>query len=101
MERHKEIITKWADGVEKDRRHAAFQVLKSEFEADMQNVRMECELCGETIELKIKRNGRDQHYLENLCCLFCGQPIRINQTGGNKYVEHTIERKTGKNSEAL
>jgi len=90
VDRHKDTTTKWADGVEKDRRHAAFQVLKSEFEADIQNVRMECELCGESIELKINRNARDQHSLENLCCLFCGQPIRMNQTGGKNYVEHTI-----------
>jgi hypothetical protein len=62
---------------------------------------MECELCGESIELEIKRNGRDENSLENLCCLFCGQPIRMNQTGGKNYVEHTIERETGKNSEAL
>lgn len=101
VDRHKDTITKWVDGVERDRRHAAFEILKNEFEADIQKVRMECELCGESIELEIKRNGRDVNSLENLCCLFCGQHIRMNQTGGKNYVEHTIERETGKNSEAL
>ena len=101
VDRHKDTITKWADGVERDRRYAAFQVLKSEFEADLRNVHMQCELCGESIELKIKSNGRDQHSIENLCCLFCGQPIRMNQKGGEHYVEHTIERETGENTQAL
>ena len=101
VDRHKDTITKWADGVERERRYAAFQVLKSEFEADVRNVHMECELCGESIELKIKRNGGDQQSLENLCCLFCGQPIRMNQKGGENYVEHTIERETGENTQAL
>ena len=101
VDRHKEAITKWADGVERDRRYAAFQVLKSEFEADVRNVHMECELCGESIELKIRKNGRDQHSLENLCCLFCGQTISMKQIGGENYVEHTSEREIGENTEAL
>ena len=77
VDMHKEAISRWADGVEKDRRYAAFLVLKNEFEGNERNVRMECELCGENIEVSIKQNSQDNHNMENLCCIFCGEPVRI------------------------
>ena len=77
VDKHKEAISRWADGVEKDHRYAAFQVLKNEFDKDKKTIRMECELCGENIEVSIKQNSQDNHNMENLCCIFCGQPIQI------------------------
>ena len=77
VEKHKETISRWADGVERDRRYAAFRVLKNEFEGNERSVRMECELCGENIDVLIKQESRDNRALENLCCIFCGQTIHI------------------------
>ena len=77
VDKHKEAISKWADGVEKDRRYAAFRVLKNEFEGNERNVRMECELCGENIDVLIKQKSPGNRALENLCCIFCGQPVHI------------------------
>jgi len=77
VEKHKVAISRWADGVEMDRRNAAFQVLKNEFEKDEKTIRMECELCGENIDVLIKQNSQDNRIPENLCCIFCGQRIHI------------------------
>ena len=77
VDKHKEAISRWADGVEKDRRYAAFLVLKNEFEGNERNVRMECELCGENIDVLIRQNTEGNRALENLCCILCGEPVRI------------------------
>ena len=93
VDKHKEAIGRWADGVHRARRFAVFHSLKKEFEEPEQaerNIHMECELCGESIDFIIKPNGRDKQALGNLCCLFCGQPISMKQTGGENNVEHTI-----------
>ena len=77
VDTHKEAISRWADGVEKDRRYAAFLVLKNEFEGNERNVRMECELCAGNIDVLIKQESHDNRALENLCCIFCGRPVHI------------------------
>ena len=73
---HKGDISRWADGIEKDHRYAAFKVLKNEFEKDDLHTHMECELCGESIDVLIRYNGRENRALENMCCIFCGHPIQ-------------------------
>jgi hypothetical protein len=78
VDEHKEAIGRWADGVHRARRFAVFHSLKKEFEGQEQQVHMECEGCGENIDIRIEENGRDRHALDNLCCLFCGHPIKIN-----------------------
>ena len=101
VEGHKEDITEWADGVERDKRRAIFRTLKHEFEPDEMNLHLECTLCGEELDFCIKRNGRDEKALETLCCLFCGEPIKLHEQGGDTYVEHTIEGTAGEDTETL
>ena len=78
VDQHKEAIGKWADGVHRARRLAVFQSLKKEFERQELQIHMECEHCGENFDISIEDNGNDRHALENLCCLFCSYPIKIN-----------------------
>lgn len=101
VDNHKTAIGQWADGVHRARRFAVFHSLKKEFEGTEQIFHLECNLCGKSVNIRIEDIGRDKSAMDNICCLFCGQPIRMNQTGGENYVEHTIERKTGKNTQAL
>lgn len=78
VDKHKEAIGKWAEGVHRARRFAVFHSLKKEFEEPEQPIHLECGLCGESVNIRIEENGRDRHVLDNLCCLFCGHPIKIN-----------------------
>lgn len=73
---HKEAIGRWADGVHRARRFAVFHSLKKEFEG--QQIHMECERCGENVDIRIEDNGNDRQALDKLCCLFCGHPIKMN-----------------------
>jgi len=77
VDKHKEAISSWADGVERDRRYAAFRLLKNEFEGNERSVRMECEMCGGHIDVFIKQKSHNNRVLENPCCIFCGQPIHL------------------------
>ena len=61
VDKHKDAIARWADGVEKDRRYSLFKALKSEFEPEDQNVLTKFR-----------------------------QDIAIKQSGGEKHVEYTI-----------
>ena len=101
VERHEEAIGRWADNVHRARRFAVFHSLKKEFVGQEQQIHMECELCGENIDIRIEDYGRDRRALDKLCCLFCGQPIGMNQTGGEKHVEHAIRGTAGQDTEAL
>jgi hypothetical protein len=74
---HKEAIGRWADGVHRARRFAVFHSLKKEFEGQEQAFHLECGLCGKSIDIRIEDIGQETPF-KNLCCLFCGQPIRIN-----------------------
>jgi len=87
VEQAKEAVSRWADNLERDLRYAGFQALKKEFEEEERNVHLECKICGESIDFKISPKGREPHTLGNIYCLFCGQPIHINQKGGENYVE--------------
>ena len=78
VDKHKEAIGRWANGVESERRYAIFQALKSEFEGKEQTFHLKCGLCGKSINIRIEDIGQDKNALGNMCCLFCGQPIKIN-----------------------
>ena len=101
VDNHKTAIGQWADGVHRARRFAVFHSLKKEFEGTEQIFHLECNLCGKSVNIRIEDIGQDKSALDNLCCLFCGQTIKTNQTGDENYVEHTIKRKTGENTQAL
>jgi len=78
VETHKEAIEQWASGVDRERRYAAFLALKSEFESKEQKFHLKCDLCGESVNIRIEDIGQGKNALDNQCCLFCGQPIKIN-----------------------
>ena len=61
VEKHKDAIARWANGVERDRRYSVFKALKSEFEP-------------EDLDALTK----------------CGQGTTLKQSGGEKHVEYTI-----------
>lgn len=90
VDKHKAAISMWVDGLEKQSRYAAFQALKNEFEEEEQQIHLDCELCGEHIDIKIKPNGREKQAMGNLCCLFCGQPIHISQPRGEHHEERFV-----------
>ena len=78
VDMHKEAISLWADAVHRARRFAVFQSLKSEFEGKEQKFHLKCDLCGESVNIRIEDIGQGKNALDSLCCLFFGQPININ-----------------------
>jgi hypothetical protein len=60
VDKHKEAIGRWANGVERERRYAAYQALKSEFEGKEQKFRLDCDLCGENVDIRIEDTCQDR-----------------------------------------
>lgn len=60
VDKHKEAIGRWANSVERERRYAAFQALKSEFEGKEQKFRLDCDLCGENVDIRIEDTNQDR-----------------------------------------
>lgn len=78
VDKHKEAIGRWADGVHRARRFAVYQSLKREFEGEKRQLHLECEGCGENMDIRIKDNGSDRTATDQVCCRFCGHAIKIN-----------------------
>lgn len=74
---HKDAIGKWADNRQKDERHAAYLNLKKEFQPGSDGLNIECEACGNEYEVEVKKNGDDFNDFGIVCCLFCGQQIKL------------------------
>ena len=74
---HKDAISKWADKRQRDARYAVYLNLKKEFQPESDGLNIECETCGNEYEVKVKKNGDDFNDFGIVCCLFCGQQIKL------------------------
>ena len=77
VEEHKDAIGEWADQSQKDERYAAYLNLKKEFQPESDGFEITCEACGNEYEVKVRKEGEDFNDFGIICCLFCGQQIKL------------------------
>jgi len=75
VQRHKDMISNWAERCLRNERHTAFQILKREFEDP--GIRINCEACGNRYLVKVEKDGEVYGDFGTICCLFCGRQIKL------------------------
>ena len=75
VEMHKALITRWADKRQRDERYNVYLKLKKEFET--QGLKLNCEACGNEYEVRVLKEGEDFNDFGIICCLFCGQQMKL------------------------
>lgn len=74
---HKEAIGKWAENRQRDERFKVYKMLKEEFQGTLSGLKFKCEACGNEYEVKVLKEGREFDDFGTVCCLFCGQQIKL------------------------
>jgi len=74
---HKGSISKWAENRQRDERRSAYMLLKDEFQGEIQGAKISCEACGNEYEIKVIKGGDGFEDFRIICCLFCGQQIKL------------------------
>ncbi len=77
VDEHKDAISEWAGQSQRDQRYAAYLTLKREFQPESEGLNIECEACGNEYEVKVTKEGEDFNDFGIICCLFCGQQIKL------------------------
>ena len=99
VDKHKESIVKWVQRKQKDERYALYLKLRKEFDA--KGIGLHCEACGNVYEIKVFKDEADYRDFQIICCLFCGQQIKLNHYGGDTNVESTEQKKIGQTTEVV
>jgi hypothetical protein len=74
---HKDSIGKWAEGMQRSERMNVYQILKQEFQGELKGLKINCEHCGNEYEVRVLKEGVEFNDFGTLCCLFCGQQIKL------------------------
>jgi len=74
---HKEAIGRWAKNTQRDERFNVYKMLKEEFQGTLSGLKFNCEACGNEYEVKVLKEGREFNDFGIVCCLFCGQQIKL------------------------
>ena len=77
VDEHKDAIIKWAERMQRDERRSAYLMLKEEFQAELESLEIKCDACGSDYEVKVKKEGKDFNDFGVICCVFCGQQIKL------------------------
>jgi hypothetical protein len=77
VDEHKEAIGRWAKQTQRDERYAVYLKLKREFGEEREGLKVNCEACGNEYEVRVLKEGEDYNDFGIICCLFCGQQIKL------------------------
>ena len=77
VEIHKDSIGRWAENRQRNERHAAFKILKEEFQEELNGLKIDCEACDNRYEINVLKEGENFNDFGIICCLFCGQQIKL------------------------
>jgi hypothetical protein len=77
VDRHKDSIGRWAENQQRNERHAAFKILKNEFQKELNGLKIDCEACDNKYEINVLKEGENFNDFGIICCLFCGQQIKL------------------------
>ena len=79
VDEHKDAIGTWAENRQRDQRYAIYLNLKNEFGKETNGFTVTCEACGNEYEVRVKKEGEEFNDFGIICCLFCGQQIKLYQ----------------------
>ena len=77
VEIHKDTISKWSENRQRSERLNVYQMLKKEFQGEVKGLKLDCEHCGNEYEVKVLKEGNEINDFGIICCLFCGQQIKL------------------------
>ena len=71
VDTHIDAISMWAESEQRLERLAAFRMLKEEFEGTLKGLKVRCDGCHASYEVKVLKEGNSAGDLGSLHCLFC------------------------------
>ena len=71
MDIHIDSIAMWAESKQRLERLAAYRMLKEEFEGTLKGLKVRCDGCHASYEVKVLKEGSSAGDLGSLHCLFC------------------------------
>ena len=77
VDSHIHAISMWAESEQRIERLAAFGRLKEEFEGTLRGLKVRCDGCHASYEVKILKEGNSAGDLGSLHCLFCARDISL------------------------
>jgi len=77
VDAHIDSIAMWAESEQRRERLAAFGRLKEEFEGSLKGLKVRCDGCHASYEVKILKEGNSAGDLGSLHCLFCARDISL------------------------
>ena len=77
VEIHKESIIKWAENRQRNERFNVYKMLKEEFQGTLKGLKINCEACDTEYDVNVLKEGDNFNDFGIICCLFCGQQIKL------------------------
>ena len=74
---HIHAIFMWAESEQRLERLAAYRTLKEEFEGTLKALKVRCDGCHASYEVKVLKEGNSASDLGSLHCLFCARHISL------------------------
>jgi len=100
VDMHKDSIERWAENRQRNERYDAFKILKEEFQEELNGLKIDCDACDNKYEINVLKEGENFNDFGIICCLFCGQQIKLYE-GGEIHVERTNKRKVKQDTQAV
>jgi len=77
VDKHLHAISSWAEGQQRLERLAAYRTLKKEFEGTLKGLKVRCDGCHASYEVKVLEEGSSAGDLGSLHCLFCARDVSL------------------------
>jgi hypothetical protein len=77
VDAHIEVVAMWAEGEQRRERLAALGRLKEEFEGTLMGLKVRCDGCHASYEVKVLEEGTSAGDLGFLHCLFCARDLSL------------------------
>lgn len=88
VDEHKAAIARWAADTKREELFQLYLQLIEKFDGDG-SVNMNCDVCGNTYSIIVRKDGNLYTDFRDVCCVFCGQQIKLYQ---NQEVIQDVER---------
>jgi hypothetical protein len=74
---HNHAISMWAESQQRLERLTAYRSLKEEFEGTLKGIKLRCDGCQASYEVKVLKEGNSAGDFGSLHCLFCARDISL------------------------
>lgn len=77
VDMNKDSIKRWAENQQRSERYQAYKILKEEFREEFDGLKINCKACSNKYEIYVLKTGDKFKDFGIICCLFCGQQIKL------------------------